>query len=265
MSNNRSEIECQAADKTKCRFHGDHSKILLQEAIKNQDYAAFEQSKAIEAERASKVATPKEEAGFVHDGKYRNVKKMPALFVIDREAHLATTELNEKATWIFDEPSRATLKKDGTSVTVTEDGKIYARRSVKKGKKAPPGFILAEVDPYTGHSFGLEPVEQSGFAKMFTEAADGQKLEPGTYELCGPKINGNPESLTAPRLMSHGSEEATEIPDMRTMPKEQAFETLKGIFADYKSRGIEGVVWWGENGKRTKLRVYDFFGDPHRQ
>lgn len=231
------------------------------QAVLSNDYLAYEQA----SDEQKKDETEKNLKTFVHAPEFRNVKKMPALFSIDREAHVATENINPNAAWIFEEPSKATLKKDGTSITVNERGEFYARRMVKKGKKAPEGFIPAETDAYTGHTFGLEPIEQSGFAKMFRQAAEGKVLSPGTYKLCGPKINGNPEGLEAPALMQHGEEEASEIPDMRTMPKEEAFSQLKAIFADYKNRGIEGVVWWGADGKRAKLRVKDFFGDPNRR
>lgn len=258
---NNSVVACQARDKTKCRYHTSANQKLLQKAIDNEDYTAYAVAKKlIEEENKAEAKT-----GFVHDEKFRNVKKMPALFVIDREANIATTVINEKAAWIFDEPSKATIKRDGTSITVTDDGTIFSRRSVKKGKVAPPNFILAEVDSYTGHAFGLEPINQSGFIKPFKEALGNQKLTPGTYELCGPKINGNPEKLTTSKLFNHGSDEATEIPDMTKMDRAEAYETLKTIFTEYKKQGIEGVVWWGADGKRTKLRVYDFFGDPNRR
>ena len=262
MVRKNSSHDCQAADPATCRYHKPNAQAQLKEAQKTGDYAAFEKAKkSLETEAAT---SNKDDKSFVHNPEFRNIKKMPALFVIDRQAHMATTELNPSASWIFEEPAKATLKKDGTSITVTEDGTVYARRSVKKGKKAPPGFISAEVDSYTGHAFGLEPVEQSGFNKMYAEAANGKKLAPGTYELCGPKINGNPENLDTPELIAHGSDVATEIPDMRTMPREEAYEKLKAIFTNYQERGIEGVVWWGSDGKRAKLRVKDFFGDPFR-
>lgn len=197
---------------------------------------------------------------------YRNVRKMPALFVIDRDKNEATKNINDSAAWIFEEEAKPTYKRDGTSITVDENGKVWARRSVKKGKKAPANYIEAEVDPITGHSFGLEPIEQSSFKKFYDEAEgnfDGA-LEAGTYELCGPKVQ-NAEGLSDHRLLRHGEDIAEEIPDMRNVPKDEAFEMLKNIFADYKQRGIEGVVWWGKDGKRTKLRVKDFFGDPNRR
>lgn len=203
---------------------------------------------------------------FFNNALFRNVKKMPALFVIDRVKHIGTEEINPAAAWVFSEPSKVTAKKDGTGVTVTGRGEVFVRRSVKAGKKAPPGFILAEHDDFTGHSFGMEPVAQSGFAKMFHEALahhDGP-LETGTYELCGPKLNGNPENLPRHTLLRHGDDEVTEIPDLRTVNPDDAFEILKKIFADFLARGIEGVVWAGTDNKRVKLRTKDFFGDPNR-
>lgn len=198
---------------------------------------------------------------------FRNVQKMPALFVIDRARHIATREINPAAAWIFTEPARATIKRDGTSITVTDDGKVFARRAVKKGKNAPAGFRLAEVDPITGHAFGVEPVEQSGFYKMFQEAVEPfyTPLTPGTFELVGPKINGNPENMPSHILLRHGAETAVEIPDMRNVRPEDAFDLLHEIFTDFKERGIEGVVWHGADNKRAKLRVKDFFGDPNRR
>lgn len=225
---------------------------------------------AVRTAEASVAAAEQECAAsenFLETEKYRNVKKMPALFVIDRTIHKATDAVNEKGAWVFEEPSTVTIKRDGTGITVTEDGKVYARRTVKKGRPVPPGFLLAELDTFTGHQFGLEPIEQSGFHKIFKEAAEGfdGNIPAGTYELLGPKLAGNPENLDKHLLAPHGTEEATEIPDMRNIPREQAYEILKPIFAGYKERGIEGVVWWGADGKRTKLRVYDYWGDPNRR
>lgn len=199
-------------------------------------------------------------------GLFRNTRKMTALFEIDRVAHVGTDVLNEKSAWVFTEPATATVKRDGTGVVITADGEILVRRSVKKGKRVPEGFRLAETDAFTGHMFGVEPVAQSGFKAMMEEALPktGQLLEPGTYELCGPKVNGNPEGFEQHVLIRHGAEVLPEIPDMRTVAQGEAFELLKEIFAGFKARGIEGVVWWGADEKRVKLRVKDFFGDEYR-
>lgn len=196
---------------------------------------------------------------------FRNTRKMPALFVIDRDKHIATKDVNPAAKWVFNEPATATLKKDGTAILVDADGAVFARRAVKKGKKAPVGFRLAEFDPVTGHSFGVEPMETSGFRKFFEEALAGHPdpLAPGTFELVGPKINGNPEMLDKHVIMRHG-DDRIDFLDMRTLDPKNAFDTLLPFFENFKAKGVEGIVWWGEGGKRAKLRVKDFFGDPNR-
>lgn len=199
-------------------------------------------------------------------GLFRNTRKMTALFEIDRVKHVGTDVVNEKSAWVFTEPATATVKRDGTGVLVTPEGEVFVRRSVKKGKRAPEGFRLAETDPFTGHMFGVEPVAQSGFKAMMEEAllAVDEPLTAGTYELCGPKVNGNPEGFDKHVLIRHGSEELTTIPDMRMVKPEEAHALLKEIFAGLKTRGVEGVVWWGADDKRVKLRVKDFFGDTNR-
>lgn len=199
---------------------------------------------------------------------FRNTKKMTALFTIDRERHIGTRFVNPDAFWLFTEKSNATIKRDGTAILVDNDGAVFARRSVRKGKKAPEGFRLAEIDRNTGHAFGVEPVEHSGFHKMFEEAMANRNheiLEPGTCELVGPKINGNPENMDKHMLIKHGSERADGLFDMWAMDPEEAYETLLPIFEDFKGRGIEGIVWYGNDGKRVKLRVKDFFGDLNRR
>jgi hypothetical protein len=199
-------------------------------------------------------------------GLFRNTRKMTALFEIDRVKHVGTDVVNEKSAWVFTEPAVATVKRDGTGVLVTADGEVLVRRSVKKGKRVPEGFRLAEIDAFTGHMFGVEPFAQSSFKTVLEEALlDAEKtLEPGTFELCGPKVNGNAEGFDEHVLIRHGSEILPVIPDMRTVEPGDAHALLKPIFAGLKEQDIEGVVWWGADDKRVKLRVKDFFGDTNR-
>lgn len=201
------------------------------------------------------------------DKKFRNTKKMTALFVIDRVNHIAINEINEKSEWIFHEEATATIKVDGTGILIDENNNAFARRSVKKGKKAPENYVEFEVDSFTGHSFGIEPIDQSGFKKFFYEALDNFEgdLEPGTYELIGPKVNNFYKGLDKHILVPHGAEIATEIPDMRTIDPNDAYEILEPIFEEFRKNNIEGIVWTGADNKRVKLRVYDFFGDPNRR
>lgn len=211
------------------------------------------------------VAIPNIDPMF-KSGLFRSTRKMTALFDIDRVNHVGTDVVNEQSSWVFTEPAVATVKRDGTGVVITEDNEVFVRRSVKKGKRIPDGFRLAEIDAFTGHMFGVEPVAQSGFKGMMDKALldASDYLWPGTYELCGPKINGNPEGLDKPTLIRHGAEVLPVIPDMRTVEPGAAHALLKPIFADLKERGVEGVVWWGADDKRVKLRVKDFFGGTNR-
>lgn len=255
--------------------HGDTPQEVAQafEANRGTDHLAGSRSTRGQRRQQAPSAplvpdSAREGSGFLRTERYRNVSKMPALFDIDREAHVARRVLNPRVWWIFEEEARASLKKDGTSITVMDDGTLMARRSVRRGKRAPEGYIEAEVDDFTGNSFGLEPLEGSGWKKMVDEALGGGTLEPGTYELCGPKVNGNPEGLVAHQLLPHGADEAVEIPDMRelaALDDGEVYDRLLPIFEDYRDRGIEGVVWAGEGGKRAKLRVKDFFGDANRR
>ena len=72
----------------------------------------------------------------------------------------------------------------------------------------------------------------------------------GTYELIGPKINGNPEALEKHALVRHGLN--LEVPLHGTNPTP---ETLIGICRDY---GWEGVVWHHPDGHMAKLKVRDY-------
>ncbi|MEU4525515.1 hypothetical protein AB0F52_43180 [Amycolatopsis sp. NPDC024027] len=59
-----------------------------------------------------------------------------------------------------------------------------------------------QTDPETGKTVGWEPVGQSAFAKFFEEARERLPgAAPGTYELCGPEVNGDPEQLGEHRLV----------------------------------------------------------------
>lgn len=209
------------------------------------------------------------------------MKKIPLIFKLshDPEGHRTITkELREDfLELIADEGMtlKITRKRDGTAIKLSEDGNWLARRKVAKGKKAPENFILEELDPNTGHSFGWVPMEESSFKKIFNEAIkkatlEGKTFAPGTFELASPKINGNPESLEGPEIFSHGTEEISDFPDLKELisskPEINLLEELKPYFEDFKDKGIEGIVIWAGSEAdpnsfkpRFKLRVKDFF------
>ena len=186
------------------------------------------------------------------------MKKIPTLFVRDlanRPAHVLP-RVSPGCEWVLAGEGRATRKYDGTCVMLDEAGSWWARREVKKGRPAPDGYVAVFFDETTGKTVGWEPIAQSAFAKWHPEALDRPPIEglsPGTYELIGPKINGNPEKADHHRLVRH---EHAAVVDM---PGTLSFDILRDLFAaTLAPLGLEGVVWHHPDGRMAKLKVRDF-------
>lgn len=101
----------------------------------------------------------------------------------------------------------------------------------------------------TGKRVGWEPAEQSSFAKFVAEAVTGEEPA-GTYELCGPKINGNPEHFDRHVVVSHQNAERLPQLDQPT-----GVESLSSALMDLP---YEGVVWHHPDGRMAKLKRRDF-------
>src|SRR5258708_6180505 len=135
------------------------------------------------------------------------VKKVPTLFARDWDGdrRYVLADVVPGCEWVTKGEGVPTRKYDGTCVALLPGG-WFARREVKPGKAAPPNFAALETDEETGKTIGWEPVRQSGFYRWFTEALELTGLSsrvPGTYELIGPKVNGNPESAPRHQLVNH--------------------------------------------------------------
>lgn len=190
------------------------------------------------------------------------MRKIPMLF--ERENGFAIDKINPKCAWVFEFRSIPRQKWDGTCMKLDSDG-WWSRREVRSSKKTPESFVLEERDDKTGHSFGWIPYEESSFVKVADEAMQkaplshtlfrfSREYDYGTYELIGPKVNGNPEKLKEHRLMPH--KDSPIVADLSIFdPDELNFELLKNIIT---SLPMEGVVWYGDDGKRAKLRRKDF-------
>ena len=138
---------------------------------------------------------------------------------------LVRNEVVEGAEWVLNGEGRATRKFDGTACMVT-NGRLFKRYEVKRGKTAPPDFVPAtDIDPRTGKQQGWRPVTESPDNKYHLEAFDAALVcfdqiacPDGTYELVGPKIQGNPEGYEeAHRLLLHGACELKWTPHGTTM------------------------------------------------
>jgi hypothetical protein len=182
------------------------------------------------------------------------MQKIPTLFRRDPEnLKRVLPEVNPGCEWVLAGEGVATRKFDGTCVRLHEDGRWLARREIKPGKAAPDGFEAVMTDPATGKTVGWEPVERSGFARWHAAALDGTVFAPGTYELCGPKVNGNPEGYAAHVLIAHDT-----APEAIALEYPLTFETARAAVLELKAQGVEGIVWHHPDGRMAKLKGRDF-------
>lgn len=187
------------------------------------------------------------------------MRKIPTLFQRDPDdMRRVLPEVTPGCEWVLAGEGVATRKYDGTCV-MFDGTDWWARREVKPGKVIPTGFVPVETDENTGKAVGWQPMDQSPFAKFHDEAVRTARkillldtFRPGTYELIGPKINGNPEGAWAHWLVCHADAEPIRTPGLDHAELGRFF--LKTL-AD---EGIEGLVWHHPDGRMAKLKVRDF-------
>ena len=194
------------------------------------------------------------------------MKKIISLFQRNYETdRLVRDEVTPGADWVIAGEGVATQKFDGTCCMI-RDGKLYKRYDIKKGRKPPADFEAAqEADATTGHQPGWVPVGDGKEDQWHREAferlirtQDGRVLKAevyleegdldGTYELIGPKIQGNPEGKNEHWLVPHGYIKLEDVP--------RDFEGIKEYLRD---RSIEGIVWHHPDGRMVKIKRKDFF------
>ncbi len=180
------------------------------------------------------------------------MKKIPTLFARDPDdMRRVLPEVTPGCEWVLAGEGVPTRKYDGTCVMY--DGRWWARREVKPGKEAPEHFQAIATDENTGKTVGWEPIAQSPFHKFWLEAVGvdvGWAI--GTYELCGPSVNRNPENYARHVLVAHASAEVLEVPDL-------SYEGLRRRLEPREGFGfIEGIVWHHPDGRMAKLKTRDF-------
>ena len=186
------------------------------------------------------------------------MKKMPTVFIRDYGAgtRYVTGEVTPGCEWVLAGEGYASRKYDGTCVMLDDEGVWWARREVKPGKPAPPNFVPVDRDEVTEKVMGWEPVGQSSFAKYHAEAlAAGTPVDekrPGTFELVGPRINGNPERYAQHELVRHENAEPFAFTD-------RSYAEMRRILTFLRDKyGYEGVVFKHPDGRAAKLKAKDF-------
>lgn len=182
------------------------------------------------------------------------MRKIPTLFRRDPEdMRRVLPEVTPGCEWVVQGRGYATRKYDGTCVMFDGTG-WWARRELKPGNTPPPGYRTVETDPNTGKTVGWEPATQSPFSKYLAAEAIprlylNHKYTPiGTYELIGPRINGNPENVEEHALIEHEVAER-----FRDVPRDFA-----GMRAWLLAHDYEGIVWHRIDGSMAKIKRRDF-------
>lgn len=186
------------------------------------------------------------------------MKKIKSLFVRnfdDNHSVTITREVTPGCEWVIKGEGIATRKWDGTC-TLIENGVIFRRYDCKRGKIPPDGFIPCdEPDAITGHWPGwlkIDKFNPKGDEKFFVEGYintfGSLDVIPkdGTYELCGPKINTNPEHLERHIFIKHGDVVYTVSRD---------FDSIRDFLFE---NDIEGLVFHRGNGDMCKIKRIDF-------
>lgn len=191
------------------------------------------------------------------------MQKIPTMFERDWEGDRSRVldEVVPGCEWVLEGEGNALRKYDGICVMLDEDGKWWTRREVKDGKEPPPGFVSTGHDHITLKNIGWEPMEGHPFARWHAEALQRmddalEALEvspmswlPGTYELIGPKIQGNPEKEEGHLLVNHILCEGVGGLD----------RTFSGIQAFLLENDWEGIVFHHPNGRwMAKIKGRDF-------
>lgn len=185
--------------------------------------------------------------------------KIPTVFVRNPEnMDQLLRDVHPDCQWVADGEGRATRKYDGTCIKLDAEGTWWARRQIRPNRQAPAGFVLVETDEVTGKSFGWEPIEQSVFYQCFQETTPRRKVT--TYELIGPKINGNPQKVDKHMLIEHGANVFTNYEELAEVPRD--YDGLRDWLAAHDSADLRGGAWEGivfhhEDGRMAKIKARD--------
>lgn len=177
------------------------------------------------------------------------MKKIPTMFERDwtGDKSRVIDKIHAGCEWVAAGEGIATRKIDGTSCRI-EIGALWKRRELRPGDPMPPHFETADHDEETGKTIGWIPVGDGPDDKWHREAFEGVSLPDGTYELIGPKVQGNPEGSSNHRLVSH-------YDTGLLLDAPRTFDALREYLT---GKDIEGIVFHHKDGRMAKIKLKDF-------
>jgi hypothetical protein len=175
------------------------------------------------------------------------MKKIPTIFLRNsKNMKEILPQHNPECEWVFNGEGVATRKYDGTCCKI-ENGYFWKRREVKIGQQIPVSFVEEQFDQNTGKRVGWVLVDCNDKQDMYHCEAFNRQPD-GTYELLGPKINGNPEKFDKHVLFAHSDAETYD-----DCPRD-----MEGLKAWLTERDIEGIVFHHPDGRMSKIKKRDF-------
>ncbi len=178
------------------------------------------------------------------------MKKIPTVFERDWDGDRSRVlpVIHPGCEWVLAGEGVATKKIDGTCCLI-RGGKLFKRQEFKDGQTIPDDFEEVGRDEETGKRVGWRPVGEGNDDKWHREgmASPGDKAD-GTYELVGPKVQGNPEKYASHVLVPH----SVELLALDGVPRD--FEGLRTYLT---GKDIEGIVFHHPDGRMAKLKKRD--------
>jgi hypothetical protein len=190
------------------------------------------------------------------------MQKIPTLFIRQYPQSgkpILMSAYNPEALWVPTGVGVPTRKMDGTAILIRGHD-LLKRYDAKPGRTPPEGFEqIGEPDEVTGRVVGWVPVNfedpNDQWIKEAWENRTSQgspvrrRVTPsGTYELVGPKINGNPHRMSIHHLVEHRS---LRIPTKVPVTFGELGEWLSSFDG-------EGIVWHHIDGRMAKIKRRDF-------
>lgn len=195
------------------------------------------------------------------------MKKIPSLFERpEGDLHgICIDKITPGCEWVINGEGRPTAKLDGSACAVI-NGKLYKRfdNSMRKGderiQKTEPleDWIHCGDTSERGKFIYWIPITSQDYYHQNAWEYNEGKFEDGTYELVGPKVQGNPHGFRNNLLIKHGeiglgTSMMNECPRYGENPRN--YEDIKRYL---EVTSWEGIVWHHEDGRMCKITKSKF-------